>query len=59
MIVNITSRIESTFTVDSIQCSRSPDGKIPAFVTVFCNLVHENITWSVGIAQTEEFMISL
>ncbi|WP_319477082.1 hypothetical protein [Marispirochaeta aestuarii] len=34
-------------------------GTFPAFVTVFSNLVYENITWSVGIAQTEEFMISL
>lgn len=34
-------------------------GTFPAFVTVFSNLVYENITWSVGIAQTNEFMISL
>ncbi|WP_319477062.1 hypothetical protein [Marispirochaeta aestuarii] len=34
-------------------------GTFPAFVTVFSNLVYEDITWSVGIAQTEEFMISL
>jgi hypothetical protein len=34
-------------------------GTFPAFVTVFSNLVHENIIWSVGIAQTKEFRISL
>jgi hypothetical protein len=34
-------------------------GTFPAFVTVFCNLVHEDITWSVGVAQTRDFRISL
>ncbi|WP_319414960.1 hypothetical protein [Marispirochaeta aestuarii] len=34
-------------------------GTFPAFVTVFSNLAYESITWSVGIAQTDEFTISL
>ena len=34
-------------------------GDFSAFVTFFCNLVHDNITWMVGVAQTERFTIRL
>ena len=34
-------------------------GSFPAHVTVFSNLIYENITWDVGIARSHEFIISL
>ncbi len=44
---------------DFINEGLTDTGTFPAFVTVYSNLVHENIIWSVGIAQTNEFMITL
>ena len=33
-------------------------GPYPAYVTVFCNLLHESLIWSVGLAQSEGFIVS-
>ncbi len=31
----------------------------PAFVTAYCNINYENLVWMVGIANTDEFTVSL
>ncbi len=47
--------MKEDFIKDGIEAS----GDLSAFVTVYCNLIYENIPWMVGIAQSEEFTVSL
>jgi len=34
-------------------------GSYPAYATVFCNIIYDNITWAIEIAKTPEFIYSL
>jgi hypothetical protein len=58
-IEGLTWTFDPAMTDDLRKEGHLESGSYPAYVTARCNIIYDNIKWSVEIAKTEEFVYSL